>query len=404
MSNPMARNGVEKEHVKPHIASRVGQLPGYPLAHIPKRKRELLAAGVDIIDLGAGDADIMPPAIAMQSLTAALPKLSMHKYAFQIGLAAFRESIARYHQRRFGTTLDPMTEIHPLMGSKEGIAHLVLAVAEPGDIAIVPEPGYACYIGGTICAGATPHIYPLTAQNGFLLELETLPKDVLKKTRIVFLNYPNNPTAAIAPRDYLERTVAVCREYGITLCYDNPYVELTFDGYVAPSILEIEGARDVAIEFHSMSKSFSMTGWRCGWAAGNRDLIAALAAIKNYYDTGAFLAIQQASADVLDHAEALVKEPVAIFRARRDAAVQALRSAGFEVPTPRATPYLWVPLPDGMKSADFTREAMETEGVIMLPGSAFGPAADGYFRIALTLPEPRLAEACARVGRMLARA
>ena len=390
--------------MKPRIASRVGQLPGYPLAHIPKRKRELIAAGVDVIDLGAGDADFMPPAIAMESLTRALPNLAMHKYAFQIGLPAFRESIARYHQRRFNTQFDPMTEVHPLLGSKEGIAHFVLAVAGPGDLAIVPEPGYACYIGGSICAGATPHIYPLTPRTNFLLELGELSPDVLKRTRIVFLNYPNNPTAAVANREYLARTVAVCREYGIALCYDNPYVELTFDGRPAPSIFEIDGAREVAIEFHSMSKSFSMTGWRCAWAVGNRELIAALAAVKNYYDTGAFLAIQQASADVLDQAEALVQEPIAKFRSRRDAALGALRGAGFEVETPQATPYLWVPLPEGVASAEFTREAMENEGVILLPGTAFGPSAEGYFRIALTVNEARLAEGCARVGKVLARA
>lgn len=390
--------------LKPRIASRVGRLPGYPLAHIPRRKRELIAAGVDVIDLGAGDADFMPPAVATDSLVKALPTLAMHKYAFQIGLPAYRESIARYHQRRFGTALDPMTEVLPLMGSKEGIAHLVLAVAEPGDLAIVPEPGYACYIGGTICAGATPHIYPLTARTNFLLELGELPAEVLQKTRIVFLNYPNNPTAAVAPREYLERTVAVCRQYGITLCYDNPYVELTFDGYRAPSILEIDGAREVTLEFHSMSKSFSMTGWRIAWAAGNRDLIAALATVKNYYDTGPFLAIQQASADVLDGAETLVQPAIAAFRARRDATLEALRASGFEVATPRATPYLWVPLPEGIKSAEFTREAMEEEGVILLPGTAFGPSAEGYFRIALTVPEARLVEAAERVGRVLARA
>ena len=390
--------------MKPIIASRVRQLPGYPLAHIPKRKRELIAAGVDVIDLGAGDADFMPPQVALDSLTRALPNLAMHKYAFQIGLPAFRESIARYHARRFGTAFDPMTEVHPLMGSKEGIAHFVLAVAGPGDLAIVPEPGYACYIGGTICAGATPRIVPLTPRTSFLLELGDLPPDVLQQARIVFLNYPNNPTAAVANREYLARTVAVCREYGIALCYDNPYVELTFDGRPAPSIFEIEGAREVAIEFHSMSKSFSMTGWRCAWAVGNRELIAALATVKNYYDTGAFLAIQQASADVLDQAEALVAEPVAKFRSRRDAALEALRAAGFDVPAPAATPYLWVPLPEGVTSAEFTREAMENEGVILLPGTAFGPSAEGYFRIALTVNEARLAEGCARIGKVLARA
>jgi LL-diaminopimelate aminotransferase len=379
-------------------------LPGYPLAHIPRRKRELLAAGIDLIDLGAGDADFMPPQVATDSLKKALGTASNHRYAFQIGSMAFREAAVRYHKRRFGTEFDPLTELLPLLGSKEGIAHFVLAVAGPGDIAIVPEPGYACYIGGTICAGVTPHIAPLRAENNFLLELGELSKDVLQKTRIAFLNYPNNPTAAVAPREYLERTVAVCREYGIALCYDNPYCELTFDGYVAPSIFEIDGAREVAVEFHSMSKSFSMTGWRMAWAVGNKELIAALTTVKNYYDTGAFLAIQQASADTLDQSEAGVKPLVEAFRARRDATVEALRASGFDVAVPRATPYVWVPLPEGIKSADFAKQVMEDQGVIVLPGTAFGPSAEGYFRIALTVPEARLVEAAERIGRVLAKA
>jgi LL-diaminopimelate aminotransferase len=390
--------------VKPRIASRVGQLPGYPLAHIPRRKRELLAAGVDLIDLGAGDADLMPPAVAIDTLKAALAEPAMHRYGFQLGLPAFRESIVRYHQRRFGTTFDPMAEVLPLIGSKEGISHFAEAIAGPGDLAIVPEPGYQCYIGGTICSGAEPFIYPLKADNGFLVELADLPADVLRRTRLVFLNYPNNPTAAVAPREYLERTVAICREHGIALCYDNPYCEITFDGYVAPSIFEIEGAREVAVEFHSMSKSFSMTGWRVAWAVGNRELIQALTTIKSYHDTGSFLALQKASAAVLDQAESLVKAPVEAFRARRDAAVQALRRAGFEVPSPKATLYLWVPLPEGVLSEDFARTLMDEEGVVTMPGSAFGPSAEGYFRIALTVPEARLEEAAVRIGRVLARA
>ncbi len=390
--------------MKPRIATRVGQLPGYPLADIPRRKRELLAAGVDLIDLGAGDADVPPPEIAVASLRRAVGEPTMSRYGFQLGLPAFRDAVVRYHRRRFGTELDPGTEILPLIGSKEGLAHFALATLGPGDVAIVPEPGYQCYIGGTICAGAEPHIAPLTPDADFLVELGELPPDLLRRTRVVFLNYPNNPTAAAAPRDYLERTVAVCREYGIALAYDNPYVEITFDGYVAPSIFEIDGARDVAVEFHSCSKSFAMTGWRCAWAAGNRELIAALGTIKSYYDTGAFLAVQQAAADTLDQAEALVRPAVERFRVRRDAVVAALRRVGFEVPVPPATMYLWVPLPDGIASAEFARQAMEDEGVVTLPGSAFGPSAEGFFRVALTVSEARLEEAAERIGKVLARA
>lgn len=389
--------------MKPRIADRVGRLPGYPLAHIPRRKRELLAAGVDLIDLGAGDADFAPPVPATEGLRTALGEPGLHKYGFQLGLPAFREACARYVTRRFGVSFDAMTELLPLIGSKEGLAHFAQAVAGPGDVIIVPEPGYQCYIGGTICTGAEPYIYPLSARTDFLVELSEVPATILDRTRLVYLNYPNNPTAAVAPMDYLERTVALCRERGIAIAYDNPYVELTYDGYRAPSIFEVEGAREVAVEFHSLSKSFSMTGWRLGWAIGGRELIGALTTIKSYYDTGAFMALQRAAVDVLDRAEALVAPAVEQFRQRRDAAIAALAKVGFEVPVPKATMYLWVPLPEGVASAEFTRIAMDEEGVVMLPGSAFGPSSEGYFRIALTVPPARLEEAAARIGRVLAR-
>jgi LL-diaminopimelate aminotransferase len=387
-----------------HIARRVGEFPGYPLAHIPRRKRELIAAGVDVIDVGAGDPVEAPPALALEALAEALKDPAMSKYGFQLGLPAFREAVVRYHQRRFGTSFDPMTEVLPLIGSKEGLAHFALATTNPGDVVIVPEPGYQCYIGGAIAAGAEARIAPLRPEADFLVELGELPRDVLRRISLVYLNYPNNPTAAVAPRDYLERTVAVCREYGIVLAYDNPYVEIVFDGYRAPSIFEIEGAREVAVEFHSCSKSFTMTGWRLGWAVGNRELIAALTTIKSYHDTGPFLAVQKAGAAVLDHAEQLVAAAVQRFSARRDAAVKALGAAGFEVPTPQATLYLWIPLPEGLKSAEFARIAMDEEGVVVMPGSGFGASGEGFFRVALTVGEARLAEAAERMGRVLARA
>ena len=386
------------------LSQRIGKFPGYPLADIPRRKREMLAAGVDVIDLGAGDADVPPPAVAVRALTEALKDPAMSRYGFQLGLPAFREAVVRYHKRRFGTVFDPMAEVLPLLGSKEGLAHFALATCEPGDVCLVPEPGYQCYIGGAIASGAEPRIAPLVAEKNFLIELGELPRDVLRRTRLVYLNYPNNPTAAVAPRDYLERTVAVCREYAIALAYDNPYVEVTFDGYKAPSIFEIEGARDVALEFHSCSKTFSMTGWRLGWVVGNRELIKGLTTIKSYHDTGPFLAIQAAGAAVLDRAEEMARDTVRLYESRRDVTLKALTAAGFEVAPPKATLYLWVPLPDGMKSAEFTKRAMDGEGVITLPGSAFGPSGEGFFRIALTVGVERLAEGAERLGRVLARA
>ncbi len=389
--------------MKPQIADRVGQLPGYPLARIPQRKRELIAKGVDVIDLGAGDDNIAPPPVAVEALDEALRDPAMSRYGFQLGLPAFRQAVSRYHRRRFGHEFDPMTEVLPLLGSKEGIAHFALAACNPGDVAVVPEPGYQCYIGGAIGAQAEVHLYPLTPRTDFLVELGELPEDLLRRTRLVFLNYPNNPTAAVAPRDYLERTVAICREYGIALVYDNPYVEITFDGYRAPSIFEVEGAREVALEFHSVSKSFTLTGWRLGWAVGSAQLIKALTTVKSYYDTGPFLAVQYAGAAVLDVAEAIVAPVVARYQARRDAAVAALRTVGFDAPVPKATLYLWVPLPQGISSEAFQTAAMEEEGVIVLGGHSFGASAGGFFRIALTAPEDRLEEAATRLGKVLAR-
>ncbi|HTR20395.1 MAG TPA: aminotransferase class I/II-fold pyridoxal phosphate-dependent enzyme [Gemmatimonadales bacterium] len=372
------------------------------MAEIPAIKRRLLQQGMDVIDVGAGDADFAPPPIAVETLARAAQDPTMSRYAFQLGLPKFRESAAAFLHRRFGLTFDPFTELHPLLGSKEGIAHLAMAVLDAGDLAIVPEPGYAVYHGGTVLALGEPYRYALTARGQFLLELDEVPVEVLRRTRIVYLNYPNNPTAAVAPRDYLERTVAACRRHDIVIAYDNPYSEITFDGYVAPSIFEIPGARDVAVEFHSISKSFCMTGWRLAWAVGRADLISAMARVKNYVDTGAFLAVQAAGAAVLDRAEQIIPAYVAQFRERRDATVEALRNEGFEVETPRATMYLWIPLPEGMASAAFQRRALEETGVVTLPGTGFGQAAEGFFRIALTVATPRLVEAANRLGKVLA--
>lgn len=384
------------------ISERVGALPGYPLAEIPGIKRRLLDAGVDVIDLGAGDNDTPPPAVVVEALREALGNPALSKYGFQQGLPAFRKACSAYVERRFGQRFDPVTELMPLIGSKEGLAHLPYAVTNPGDVIIFPEPGYQAYIGGAILSGGTPHVYPLRASDHFLLELGQVPDGVLRKTKLVYLNYPNNPTAAIAPLDYLERTVAICRKYGILLAYDNAYCDLTYDGYVAPSIFEIPGARDVAVEFFSLSKSFSMTGWRLGWAIGRSELIGALTKVKSYVDTGPFLALQQAACVALDRAEELVAPVRDLLRERRDAGVAALASIGLDVPTPKAAMYLWVRLPAEMASAPFARRTLEEFGVVTLPGSAFGPAGEGYFRIALTVSPARLVEAVGRIGRALA--
>ncbi|HEX5962167.1 MAG TPA: aminotransferase class I/II-fold pyridoxal phosphate-dependent enzyme, partial [Gemmatimonadales bacterium] len=307
-------------------------------------------------------------------------------------------------ERRFGVQFDPAKETLPLIGSKEGLSHLPLTVINPGDVAIVPEPGYQAYLGGALLSGAEPYIAPLRPENAFLLQLDQVPEETLRRAKIVFINYPNNPTAAVATTPYLERTVAICRAHGILLAYDNAYCDLTFDGYRAPSIFEIAGARDVAVEFFSLSKSYSMTGWRLGFAAGRAELIGALTRVKSYVDTGPFLAVQKAGAATLDRSEGLVEPIRSELQRRRDAAVVALREAGFTVEPPKAAMYLWIPLPAGLPSSGFARHALEEMGVVVLPGSGFGPAGEGFFRIALTVDAPRLRVAAERLGRVLDRA
>jgi LL-diaminopimelate aminotransferase len=383
------------------LSQRLRALPGYPLAEIPTLKRRLLEAGVDVIDLGAGDNDAPPPDIAVTAMTTALRDPACSKYGFQQGLPAFRQAASNWLERRFGLGFDPSTETLPLIGSKEGLSHLPFAVVNPGDATIVPEPGYQAYIGGSILAGAEPYIAPLRPEHDFLLDLERVPDAVLRRAKLVFVNYPNNPTAAVATLEYLERTVALCRRHDILLAYDNAYCDLTFDGYRAPSIFEIPGARDVALEFFSLSKSFSMTGWRLGFAVGRPELIGALTRVKSYVDTGPFLAVQKAGAAALDQAEALVVPIREELERRRDAAVTALRAAGFALEPPKAAMYLWIALPTGIASAAFARRALEDTGVVVLPGSGFGPAGEGFFRIALTVGAERLRLAAGRLGQTL---
>ncbi len=385
----------------PPFASRFATLPEYPLAKIPQKKRALLERGVDVIDLGAGDADLAPPDAAVARMTEALHQPSMMRYGFGMGYVPYREAIAAWMQQRFGVRFDPMTEVVPLIGSKEGISHLALAYLEPGTVGIIPEPGYNSYQGGTLLSSGEPYRYALRPRTNFLVELDEIPEDVLRRTRILYLNYPNNPTAAIAPVDYLERVVRTCRERDILLVYDNAYSELAFDGYVPPSIFEIEGAREVAIEFHSLSKTYNMTGWRSGWAVARPELAGALAKVKSFVDTGQFMAIQAAGTAAIQSWAEFVPRNVAVFRERRDAAVQAFRDAGFECDIPCATMYLWIRLPEGIPSAMFADRLLEEEGVVVMAGSAFGEGGEGFFRISFITSPARITEAAQRAGRLL---
>ena len=353
---------------------------------------------MDVIDLGAGDADLAPPPAAVEALRVALDDPAMSRYPFQLGHPPFREAVAWWMEKRFGVRVDPFQGLLPLLGSKEGIAHLPLAVLDPGDVAVIPDPGYQAYRGGVVLAGAEAHAVPLRPEHDFLIPLRELPAGIRDRTRMVILNYPNNPTTASAPRAYLEDAVAFCRERGAVLVHDHAYSEVAFDGYRPPSILEIPGAEDVAVEFHSFSKTYNMTGWRLGWAVGNPGLIGALSRVKTFVDTGVFKAVQAGGVGALESYDDWVPANLEVFRARRDAAVAAFSKAGFEVTAPRATMYLWIPLPPGVDGDAFARTALEEAGVVVLPGSALGAGGTGFFRVALTVPEARLTEAAERLS------
>jgi LL-diaminopimelate aminotransferase len=383
----------------PQPSAAFQSLPGYPLAGIPEMRRALEARGVDIIDMGAGDADLAPPPAAVEMLREAAVDPTYSRYAFQLGLPRFRETIADWTRTRFGVEVDPYKEVLPLIGSKDGIAHLPLVFMDPGDWAIVPDPGYQAYAGGVTLAGGRVHRVPLRPENDFLIPLDAIPDEVVAGAKLLYLNYPNNPTSASAPDEYLEDAVKFCRTHSIVLVYDNAYSEVAFDGYRPRSILEFDGAGDVALEFHSLSKTYNMTGWRIGWAVGNPNLVGSLSKVKSFVDTGIFKAVQAAAAAALESHADWVPGNIQVFQDRRDVAVEALQIEGFDIQPPRATMYLWVPVPGGEASREFSLRALEQEGVIVLPGSALGEGGEGFFRIALTVSADRLKEAAERLGR-----
>ena len=377
------------------------RLPEYPLSELTETKRKLTEQGMNIIDLGAGDANLSPPREVIQTLSEASQQISMSRYGFQAGLPSFREGVAAWMKRRFGVDLDPYREILPLLGSKEGIAKLPLAFMNSGEMALIPDPGYQSYVGGVILAGGTPVLIPLTEENEFLIPLDGLNEDILVNLRLLYLNYPNNPTTALAPLDYFRASVNFCHQSGAILVHDNAYSEIAFDDYQPSSILEIEGAKDVALEFHSFSKTYNMTGWRLGWVAGGAELIAALSKVKTFMDTGSFKAIQAAGVAALDVYDDWVPQNVGIFQGRRDGAISSFKEAGFSVTTPKATMYLWVPIPGREGSVNFAKRALEQEGVVVLPGAGLGSGGEGFFRVALTVENDLMEEAAKRLGRLI---
>jgi LL-diaminopimelate aminotransferase len=381
-------------------SQRLQALPPYLFIEIDKKKRALLAAGKDVINLGVGDPDLPTHKFIIDEMAKAIYDPKNHRYPFDEGVPAFRHAAAAFVNKRFGITVDADKNVITTIGSKDGIAHLPLAVINPGDVVLVPQPGYPVYNTGALFVGGVPHVMPLLEKNDFLPDLDAIPEEIKRKARLLWLNYPNNPTAATAPLAFYQKAVAMAQRYGWVIANDLAYGEVYFEE--APhSILEIPGAIDVAIEFHSLSKSFNMTGWRIGWAVGNPAIVAALGQVKGNVDSGQFNAIQVAGTVALEHFDHPdVKRQMAVYRQRRDALHGGLSALGWKFRKPTAGFFCWVNTPRGLPSMDLCSRLIEEAHVVTVPGGGFGPAGEGYLRVALTVDEARIREAVARIGRL----
>jgi LL-diaminopimelate aminotransferase len=378
-------------------ARRIQELPPYLFAEIDRKKAETQRRGVDIIDLGIGDPDLPTPRRIVEAMKRAVEDASTHRYPAYEGMAEFRESVARWYRRRFEVDLDPDKEVLTLIGSKEGIAHIPLAFVDPGDVVLVPSPGYPVYRVATLFAGGEPHVLPLLKENRFLPEFSDIPPSVAQMSKLFFVNYPNNPTGAVADITFFQKVVEFASEHNIIVCHDAAYTEIFYEGRRPPSFLEVEGARDVGVEFHSLSKTCNMTGWRIGFAVGNRDVIEGLGRIKTNVDSGVFEAIQRVGIEALDHGDAEQGKIREIYQHRRDIMVEALQNAGLQLEKPMATFYLWIEVPRGYSSAEFTTLLLTEAGIVATPGNGFGEWGEGYIRMSLTIGEERLQEAARRI-------
>ena len=390
-----------KPRITVELASRVKNLPPYLFATIDKMKQEAKAKGVDLIDLSIGDPDIPTPAHIVDAMKSAVEKPEHHRYPSYEGLLSFREAVAAWYQRRFNVDLDPKTEVLSLIGSKEGIGHIPLAFVEPGDVVLVPSPGYPVYPVGTLFAGGDSYLMPLLEKNRFLPDLKSIPQDVLKRARLMFINYPNNPTSACAPRSFYEEVIELAGNHNIIVCHDAAYSEIYFDNEKPVSFMELDGAKEVGIEMHSLSKTYNMTGWRIGFAVGNKDVIFGLGKIKTNLDSGVFQAIQEASIAAIETDDKALAEIRNTYQERRDILYKGLKDFGMEVIKPKATFYLWTKVPGGFDSASFVAHLLEKAGVLGTPGNGFGAPGEGYIRFALTVPGARMKEAVERIGKAL---
>ena len=366
------------------VSERLEKIPPYLFAEIDRKIAEAKARGVDIISLGIGDPDTptLPPVV--EEMHKAIDNPKNHDYPPYNGTAGFRKAASDWMKKRFGVDVDPDKEVLANIGSKEAIAHVFFAFVDKGDYTLIPDPGYPVYKNATIFAGGTPYSMPLLEENGYLPDLDAIPEDIAKKSKIMFLNYPNNPTGAVATKEFYKKAVDFCKKYDILLCSDMAYSEMTYDGYVAPSVLEVEGAMDVALEFYSHSKSYNMTGWRVGFCCGNADAVKALGTIKNNIDSGTFKAIQDAAVAAFNVDTSYIKNLNKMYQERRDAAEEGFRELGWNIKPSKATFYLWLPVPKGMTSEEFVTVMLEKAHVVVPPGNGYGKYGEGYFRVALT--------------------
>jgi len=379
------------------IAERVRTLPPYLFAAIEQQIAERRAAGIDVISLGIGDPDLPTPDHIVEALAEGARDPATHQYPSNQGEPRFREAVADFYATRFGVTLDPSEQIVPLLGAKEGIAHICQVLLDPGDVALAADPGYPVYVNGPLLADGIARHLPLVPALGFQPDLEAIPAETLERAKMLFVSYPNNPTGAVIEDDFFARLVAFAREHDVVVVHDNAYADITFDGYVAPSFLATPGASEVGVEVFSLSKSYNMTGWRAGAVVGDREVVDAYWRLKTNVDSGMFGAVQRAAVAALTGSQECVREMCRVYRRRRDLLVMALRTVGMHVDPPKGTIYLWVPVPDGYTSASFTQQVLEQADVVVTPGAAYGPSGEGYVRLSLTVPDDRLGEAVRRI-------
>ena len=381
------------------LAKRVKNLPPYLFVQISRAIAEKKAQGIDVISFGIGDPDVPTPNSVIETLKSASDNKINHRYPESEGLPVLRKNISEFYKKRFGVNLDPETQVINLIGAKEGIAHAALCFIDPGDIAISPDPAYPVYEIGTMFAGGKCHMVQLRQENGYLLDPTDIPTDVAKKAKVLWLNYPNNPTGATASLDYFENLVLFCKEFDIALLHDACYTEVTYDGYIAPSILQVKGAIDICMEFHSLSKTANMTGWRVGMAVGNSEMVNALMRVKSNIDSGLPQAIQQMGITALHLSGEWIKSNNEIYRKRRDKVVSVLNQIGVHTNPPKAGLYIWTPVPKGYSSSQFASELLEQVNVVVTPGNGYGPGGEGYIRLSLTIPDDQIDEGLRRLSK-----